>query len=97
MAHILQGIECPPSDGAFSARPGAIVGRIVGGKASDPVMMSITAAQLCQAASMGALRRLRPTTRGQCFRRRQRGRLDPPHPTYTPFHVSATNVGDVGG
>jgi hypothetical protein len=43
MAHILQGIECPPSDGAFSARPGAIVGRIVGRKASDPVMMSITA------------------------------------------------------
>jgi hypothetical protein len=43
MAHILQGIECPPSDEAFSDRPGAIVGRIVGRQSSDSVMMSITA------------------------------------------------------
>jgi hypothetical protein len=43
MAHILQGIECPPLDGAFSDRPGAIVGCVVRRESSDPVMMSITA------------------------------------------------------
>jgi hypothetical protein len=54
-------------------------------------------AQVRQAASMGALRQLRPTTRGQCFRRRQLGRLDPPHPAYTPFNVVARMFWDVGG
>jgi hypothetical protein len=34
---------------------------------------------------MGALRQLRPTSRGQCFQGRQLGRLDLPHPRTHPL------------
>jgi hypothetical protein len=41
MAHILQGIECPPSGEAFSDRTETMVGRIVGRQSSDLVKMPI--------------------------------------------------------
>jgi hypothetical protein len=41
MAHILQGIECPPSGEAFSDRTETMVGRIVGRRSSDPVKKPI--------------------------------------------------------
>jgi hypothetical protein len=49
-------------------------------------------------ASMGALRQLRPTARGQCFRRCQLGRLDLPHPRIQTLQCCCEkSFWDVGG
>jgi hypothetical protein len=63
MAHI-QGIECPPSDEAFSDRPEAIVGRIVGRRSSDPMMMSIAARLGSSSGFHGGATTTAPNTAG---------------------------------
>jgi hypothetical protein len=75
MAHILQGIECPPSDEAFSDHPGAIVGRIVGRQSSDPVMMSITARLGSSSDFHGDATTIAPNTAGPVLPRPSVGQV----------------------
>jgi hypothetical protein len=92
MAHILHGIECPPSDGAFSDRPGAIVGRIVRRESSNPVVMSITARPDSSSGFHGGATTTAPYTAGLILPESSSGQVGsaaslPPHPP-PPLNVS---------
>jgi hypothetical protein len=85
MAHILQGIECPLSDGSFSDRPGAIIGCVVRRESSDPVMMSITARPGSSSGFHGSATTTAPYTAGLVLPESSAGQvgsaasLPPPH------------------
>jgi hypothetical protein len=89
MAHILHGIECPPSDGAFSDRPGAIVGRIVRRESSNPVVMSITARPDSSSGFHGGTTTVAPYTAGLILPESSAGQVGsaaslPPPPSMFP-------------
>jgi hypothetical protein len=87
-----RGSSAPPSDGASSAGPGAIVGHIVGRKASDPVMMSITARPGSSSGFHGGATTIAPYNTGPMLPTSSAGQVGSATPRIHPLQCCCENV-----
>jgi hypothetical protein len=86
MAHILQGIECPPSGEAFSDSTEHKVGRIVGRRSADPMKMHINTNLGSSSGYHGRPAATAPNTAGEVLPGSSAGQVGDPPPAspHTP-------------